>query len=390
MCSQRDAEDKVRKAKAIAPASRDEARKELLEAAEIYLMLSASGQGGGENEAHLMRAEELFAEAQSLGPAKQAAMPAQLANGAMTSGAQGKKPTDSAFFPVKKPSLTFRDVGGLLALKEEIRFKIIEPLLHPEVYRHYGKKPGGGILMYGPPGCGKSLIAEATAGEAGAAFFHVKPSQIKSKYVGEAERNIAELFKTAREHQPCIIFFDEFETLGADRDDTAANERGAITQLLSETDGLGTKGQQILLLAATNQPWAIDVALRREGRFGTTLFVPPPDVDARKEIFKIHLKHKPLERDIDAAILLASTESYSGADIKAVCEKATDIPLREYFTTRVLRPLRMADFSQALAAHQSIVGQWFMKAERELERQGKQGFFPELASARGEPLLSEA
>lgn len=371
MCSARDAEEKIRKAKAIAPARKDEARKELLEAAEIYLMLSASGQGGGDNEANLMRAEELFAEAQTLAPAKP-----------MASGAPEKKPDDSAFFPVKKPSITFRDVGGLAALKEEIRFKIIEPLLHPEVYRHYGKKPGGGILMYGPPGCGKSLIAEATAGEAGAAFFHVKPSQIKSKYVGEAERNIAELFNAARQHQPCIIFFDEFETLGADRDDTASNERGAITQLLTETDGLGTKGQQILLLAATNQPWAIDVALRREGRFGTTLFVPPPDRDARKEIFKIHLRHRPLTRDIDAALLLDGTESYAGADIKALCEKATDIPLREYFTTRVLRPLRMADFRQALAAHQSIVEQWFAKAERELERQGKQGFFPEIAGWR--------
>ena len=368
MCGQRDAEEKIRIARNIASSDTKQAKTEMLEAAEIYLLLSTTEDR--DKKANLARAEELFTEAKGMD-----------GRTIISGGHHGKAPKKGAggqFVPITDSSISFKDVGGLAELKEEIRFKIIKPLLNPEVYEHYGKKLGGGILVYGPPGCGKSLIAEATAGEAGATFFHVKPNQIKSKYVGEAEKNMAELFRMAREHQPSIIFFDEFETLGADRDEVAANERGVITQLLTESDGLGTKGQQILLLAATNEPWAIDIALRREGRFGTTLFVPPPDREARKEIFKIHLRKRPLLRDIDAAELLDRTEGFSGADVEAICERAADIPLREYFTTNKFRPIGMQDFLVAFENHQSIVEQWFAKANTELEKQGKAGFFPEL------------
>lgn len=368
MCGQRDAEEKIRIARNIASSDTKQAKTEMLEAAEIYLLLSTTEDR--DKKANLARAEELFTEAKGMD-----------GRTIISGGHHGKAPKKGAggqFVPITDSSISFKDVGGLAELKEEIRFKIIKPLLNPEVYEHYGKKLGGGILVYGPPGCGKSLIAEATAGEAGATFFHVKPNQIKSKYVGEAEKNMAELFRMAREHQPSIIFFDEFETLGADRDEIAANERGVITQLLTESDGLGTKGQQILLLAATNEPWAIDIALRREGRFGTTLFVPPPDREARKEIFKIHLRKRPLLRDIDAAELLDRTEGFSGADVEAICERAADIPLREYFTTNKFRPIGMQDFLVAFEDHQSIVEQWFAKANTELEKQGKAGFFPEL------------
>ncbi len=371
MCNKNDAEEKIQKARRIASRDAAQAKKEMLEAAEIYLLLSATEDGN--KKRNLAKAEELFAEAKGMEKGS------TLTQQKVGKGKKRHNP-DSRFNSVTNPSVNFDDVGGLEELKEEIRFKIIEPLLHPEVYEHYGKKAGGGILMYGPPGCGKSLIAEATAGEAGATFFHVKPSQIKSKYVGEAEKNMAELFAIARQHQPCIIFFDEFETLGADRDETASNERGVITQLLTESDGLGTKGQQILLLAATNEPWSIDVALRREGRFGTTLFVPPPDVEARKAIFKIHLRKRPLLRDIDAAYLLDETEGHSGADIMGICERAADVPLREYFESQKMRAIGMSDFLLALENHTSIVGQWFFKAESELERQNKSSYFPELNS----------
>ena len=348
MCTSDDAERKVKAARGD-PA---QARKELLEAAEIYLTLSMNADG--REREHLAKAEELFSEARKI------------------------PVPEHVHAPAARRGLTFKDIGGLSALKEEIRFKIIEPLLHPEVYAHYGKKAGGGILLYGPPGCGNSLIAEATAGEAKAAFFHVKPSNIKSKYVGEAERNIAELFRAAREQQPSIIFFDEFETLGAERGETAANERGAIAQLLAETDGMGAKGQQVLLLAATNEPWSVDLALQREGRFGATVFVPAPDSEARKEIFKIHLAGKPLSRDIRGEELLAMTEGFSGADIKAVCEKAADIPLREYFRTGEMRPLHMADFLSALKGHRSVVGQWLAKARREMGSRNALEQYPEL------------
>ena len=163
--------------------------------------------------------------------------------------------------------------------------------------------------MYGPPRCGKSLIAKATASEAGAQFIHVKSSDLKSKFVGETEKNIAELFENARGQKPTIIFFDEFESLGSDRTDAPAHDKSAVAQLLTEMDGMDSNDQQILLLEETNEPWSIDPALRREGRFGTTLFIPPPDVKSRKEILGIILAQRPT-KEIDYDILAKLTEGF--------------------------------------------------------------------------------
>ncbi len=260
----------------------------------------------------------------------------------------------------------FSSIGGLEELKEEISFKIIEPFRNKEIYSYYGKAIGGGILMYGPPGCGKSLIAKATAEEAQATFIHVKASDIKSKFVGETEKNIAELFEKAREQQPTIIFFDEFEVLGRDRSEGQTHEKSAVAQLLTEMDGVDAKEQQILLLAATNEPWAIDPALRREGRFGTTIFIPPPDHEARMEIIKIHLAKRPTEL-IDYKKIADLTEGLSGADLKAICEAATDIPLKESVATGKRRKIAMRDVERAMSKIQSIIRQWFAKAKGIIE-----------------------
>ncbi|MFQ5621203.1 MAG: ATP-binding protein, partial [Candidatus Nanoarchaeia archaeon] len=302
MCNGKDAERLIREAKDLELNHPQEARVKYLEAAEIMLYLST--QDKQNHDRYVEFANDLYNKAKQIDPN------APLESGKDHHKAKDKEPKElqqeiqkpdnfNADEFISSSKTLFQDIGGLEELKEEIRFKIIEPLKHPDLFAFYGKKMGGGILMYGPPGCGKTLIAEATANEANATFFHVKSSNLKSKYVGETEKNISELFGKARAMQPSIIFFDEFEALGNDRTASAhAHEVSTVAQLLTEMDGMGTKDQKILLLAATNEPWSIDPALRREGRFGETLFIPPPDLDSRKSILKINMKNRPT-KDID-------------------------------------------------------------------------------------------
>ena len=370
MCNGKDAERLIREAKEIEQNHPKEARQKYLEAAEIMLYLSI--QDKVNEQRYTQFANELYNKAKYLDP-----------NDPLESGKghhehnhdhntkalhkevqQNQTDNFDATQYISDTKLSFKDIGGLEDLKEEIRFKIIEPLKHPELFAYYGKKMGGGILMYGPPGCGKTLIAEATANECNATFFHVKSSDLKSKYVGETEKNIAELFEKARAMQPSIIFFDEFEALGNDRTASAhAHEVSTVAQLLTEMDGMGTKDQKILLLAATNEPWSIDPALRREGRFGDTLFIPPPDEESRRSILQIHMKDRPMEK-MNWEELAKLTEHFSGADIKGVCESATDIPLKEYFKTKKQRAITMNDFQIAKEKTNSIVIPWFKKAEK--------------------------
>ena len=276
-----------------------------------------------------------------------------------------------------KKDITFASIAGLEELKEDIRFKIIEPLKHPELFQYYGKSVGGGTLMYGPPGCGKTLMAKATANEAKATFIHVKSSDLKSKFVGETEKNIAELFSQARKNQPSIIFFDEFEALGGDRTEGLSHERSAVAQLLTEMDGVDTKDQQILLLAATNEPWTIDPALRREGRFGTTIFIPPPDLAAREQILALQMQKRPTEK-IGYIALAQATEGFSGADLKAVCEYATNLALKESLLTGKKRKVTMQDMEAAVAKTQSVLPQWFAKAHQQVAKKRLEESFKEL------------
>ncbi len=276
----------------------------------------------------------------------------------------------------KKKGISFEDIGGLDELKNEINFKIIEPFRNADLFSYYGKKAGGGILMYGPPGCGKTLIAKATANEADAQFLHIKASTLKSKYVGETEKNIDELFQKARE-EPTIIFFDEFESLGQDRTNAMPHEKNFVAQLLTEIDGIESKDQQLLILAATNEPWSIDPALRREGRFGSTLFIPPPDQESRKSILELHLKNKPT-KNINYDYIAKMTDGYSGADLKSLCEKAVDSVLQESLSTKVRRPITTDDLLRAKEKTKSILKEWFKKARDQVKMRGLEESFPEL------------
>ena len=219
---------------------------------------------------------------------------------------------------IEKPKLDFAHVGGMDSVKDEIRRKIIFPLANPEIFKAYGKKLGGGVLLYGPPGCGKTLLARATAGEIKAAFFSIGIHQILDMWIGNSEKRMHELFESARHHAPAVLFFDEVDALAADRNDLRGSAgRTLINQFLAELDGNVGDNDGLLILGATNAPWHLDPAFRRPGRFDRILFVPPPDELARQAVIEVMAKDKPVAA-LDAAKLAAKTKDFSGADLKAV------------------------------------------------------------------------
>ncbi|MEM9824075.1 MAG: AAA family ATPase, partial [Bacteroidota bacterium] len=209
-------------------------------------------------------------------------------------GAGHNEGEEDKVLDIERPKITFEEVGGMDKVKEEIRMKIIHPLEHPEIYKAYGKKIGGGILMYGPPGCGKTHLAKATAGQVKANFIAVGISDILDLYLGQSERNLHAIFEKARQLKPCVLFFDEVDALGANRTDMRQSAgRHLINQFLAELDGVEYSNEGVLILAATNAPWHLDPAFRRPGRFDRIIFVPPPDQAAREAILEIKLKDKP-------------------------------------------------------------------------------------------------
>jgi transitional endoplasmic reticulum ATPase len=231
---------------------------------------------------------------------------------------------------IQQPTETWEDVGGLndaiLQLKEVIEW----PLKYPELYTHLKSKPPNGILLYGPPGTGKTLLAKALAHESEINFISVKGPEFLSKWVGESEKAVRETFRKARAASPCIIFFDEIDAIAGERGRFASSQvtEQVVSQLLTEMDGLeGLK--DVILLAATNRPELLDAALLRSGRFGRHIEIPMPDLNARKEIFKIHLKNKPLAKDVSINNLAEVLEGYTGADIQAICEEATLLTIRK-------------------------------------------------------------
>ncbi len=231
-----------------------------------------------------------------------------------------------------RPKTTFDDVGGMHDVVERIRMNIIYPFKNPEVFRKFKKKPGGGILMYGPPGCGKTHIARATAGECGATFIPVAITDILSKWLGESEQHLHQTFEVARRRSPSVIFLDEIDAIGASRSGTTAAMSPLVNVLLTELDGISAKNENLMVLAATNTPWRVDNALRRPGRFDRVLFVPPPDEPARQAILQIHLRGLPTE-DLDLKKLARITERFSGADLRAVVERASEKAIYEEMRT---------------------------------------------------------
>lgn len=228
-----------------------------------------------------------------------------------------------------KSETSFKDVGGMENLKEEIRMKIIYPLQNPDLFSKYGKKAGGGVLLYGPPGCGKTLMSLATAGEIQSTFLNVGLHQVLNMYFGETESRLHEIFELARRHKPCVLFFDEIDALAADRRDMRqSGGRSLINQFLAELDGASADNEGVLILGATNAPWHVDNAFLRPGRFDRIIFVPPPDVKARDEISQIYAREKPVVQ-FDSSELAKKTEGFSGADIRSIFDSATEEALTQ-------------------------------------------------------------
>ncbi|MEM7104069.1 MAG: AAA family ATPase [Bacteroidota bacterium] len=264
---------------------------------------------------------------------------------------------------VQKPDIDFDHVGGMENVKKEIEMKIIQPLKHPELYEAYGKKIGGGILLYGPPGCGKTHIAKATAGQVNARFINVGLNDILDMWIGNSEKNLHQIFEMARYNTPCVLFFDEIDALGASRSDMRQSSgRHLINQFLQELDGMGADNEGVLILGATNTPWHLDPAFRRPGRFDRIIFVPPPDKEARASIFDLKLKGKPIA-SIDYQLLAQKTREYSGADIEAIIDITIEGKLEQAFKDGVPQPIKTKDLISALKKHKPSTKEWFSTAK---------------------------
>ncbi len=279
---------------------------------------------------------------------------------------------------LERPSVTFADVGGMEALKDEIRMKIILPLEKPDIYKAYGKAAGGGILMYGPPGCGKTHLARATAGEVKAFFLSVGIADVLDMWIGQSERNLQAVFEQARGHQPCVLFFDEADALGASRSDMRHSAgRQTINQFLAEMDGLEGSNRGVLILAATNAPWHLDPAFRRPGRFDRIIFVPPPDEPARAEILHVLLKGKPAA-EVDCERVAAKTKDFSGADLKGAVDLAVEAKLAVALERGALQPLVTKDLLKAAKRVKPSTREWFATARNYALYSNQSGFYDDI------------
>ncbi len=265
-------------------------------------------------------------------------------------------------YDTERPGLRLADVAGLAEVKARLEAAFLAPLRNPELRRLYHKSLRGGLLLYGPPGCGKTFIARAVAGELGARFLAVSFADVVDMFIGQSERNIRELFSIARSKAPCVLFLDEVDAIGQKRSQVrSAPIRSAVNQLLLELDDVTGSNEGVFVLAASNHPWDVDSALRRPGRFDRTLLVLPPDAEAREAVFRFHLRDRPVA-GVELTRLAALTEGYSAADIAHVCESAAEAALLASATAGEVRMIGQAELAQAVAEVRPSIGPWFESA----------------------------
>ncbi|MEN3533796.1 ATP-binding protein [Microbispora sp. ZYX-F-249] len=281
---------------------------------------------------------------------------------------------------VERSRVSFADVAGMEAVKDALRMKLLLPVQQPELFAAFGKRAGGGVLLYGPPGAGKTHLARAAAGELGAAFVNVGLADILDMYIGSSERNLRAMFEMARRNRPCVLFFDEVDALAARRSDMRqAHHRQLVNQFLAELDGVDENANEgVLVLAATNAPWYIDVAFRRPGRFDQLVFVPPPDPAARAAILRILCRDKPLaEMDFDAVAKV--TDGFVGADLKGVVDRAVETKLHQSITAGRPLPLTTHDLlAVARATRPTAVKEWLGTARNYVLHANDSGAWDEL------------
>ncbi|ACL06041.1 AAA ATPase central domain protein [Desulfatibacillum aliphaticivorans] len=261
-----------------------------------------------------------------------------------------------------EPTVTFSDVGGLEDIKRQLCRKIILPFQKPTIFQKFRKKAGGGILLYGPPGCGKTLLARATAGECQAAFFNVTIADILHMYAGESERKLNAIFENARLEAPSVIFFDELEAIGGKRRfNCERTSSKLVSQFLYELDGYSQNNQGLLIIGATNAPWAVDPAFCRPGRLDR-VFVPPPDREARERIIEIHLKDRPAADCVSPKTLAKATRGFSGADLCSLVETACDWAIDASLTSGEEAPLTGEFFETAMKKVKPTTMEWLTTA----------------------------
>lgn len=275
--------------------------------------------------------------------------------------------------------ITFADVGGLADVKSQIRRKIITPFEKPGLFERFKRRAGGGVLMYGPPGCGKTMLARATAGEAGAAFIPIEIPDVIDMWIGESEKKLAAAFHEARSRKPAVLFFDELEALAAKRQYGPNDHKASmVSTFLSAFDGVGSNNEGVLVLAATNVPWAIDSAFRRPGRFDRVLFVPPPDRIARKEILAGLLKGRPLAPDVDPDRLSQATSGFSGADLRNLVETGVDLAIDDSRSDSDIEPVARRHLEAALKEVKPTTLEWLSTARNYAKYANEGGAYDEV------------
>lgn len=263
----------------------------------------------------------------------------------------------------KMKPVFFSEIAGMDNLKKLVTLKIIEPFKNSSLFKKFKKESGGGVLLYGPPGCGKTMLAKAIATECNAEFIDIGLSDVLNMWIGESEKNLSRVFESARQSKPSVLFIDELDALAYSRSKAKSeNTRTVVNEFLNQLDGVGTDNEGILVLAATNMPWDVDPAMKRPGRFSRIIFVPPPDEKARVAIFESKLKEVPTE-NLDYKILASKTKNYSGADIDGLIEIAKERAIDEIIETGKERPLYMQDFLYALEESTPSTLDWLSTAK---------------------------
>lgn len=280
--------------------------------------------------------------------------------------------------PAARPQgLRLEDVAGMGEVKARLQAAVLAPMRNPELTRMYGKSLSGGLLLYGPPGCGKTFISRALAGEMGAGFLAVSLADVLDMYIGQSERNVRDIFDTARSRAPCVIFLDEVDALGQKRSNLRGSAaRGTVNQLLSEMDGMSSN-DGVYVIGATNHPWDVDVALRRPGRFDRMVLVLPPDAQAREAVLRHHLRERPIE-NVDLGRLAKLTDGHSGADLAFVCEAAAERALMDSAQSGTARMINMDDLNAAVKDVKPSIGPWLQTARNVAEFANDGGTYDEL------------
>ncbi|HZM77147.1 MAG TPA: tetratricopeptide repeat protein [Candidatus Limnocylindrales bacterium] len=283
-------------------------------------------------------------------------------------------------FDTETSTLRLADVGGMDEVKRRLELAFLGPLRNDRLRKLYNKSLRGGLLLYGPPGCGKTFLAKALAGEMGARFISLSIVDVLNMWIGTSERNLHEIFQTARREAPCVVFFDEIDALGHKRTQLQSSAMRTLgNQLLAELDGMEGDNEGVFVLAATNAPWDVDAALRRPGRLDRMVLVTPPDAGARAAILRYHLRERPVA-GIKLDRIVAATEHYSGADLAHLCETAAEYAMHDSLISGEVRMIEQRDFERALGEVSPSTQTWLATARNVATFANEGGVYNELAA----------